>query len=85
VNGLPSEAATWREGRDPWSQTDHFLASLLEVSDGVGRQLALLRGVKPHKLGPPLQIPRPGGERRKKVETDPAAIRAFFTKHFGGG
>lgn len=70
---------------DPWSQTDYFLAWLIEEIDTLNRQTMLLRGVKPHQLPKGLHITRPGeAEQRKKVETDPKAILGFFSKHMRG-
>jgi len=85
VYGLPPESATWRDGADPWTQTDHFLAALIENGDYWGRQTAVLHGVKQHKLPKPIRIPRPGEtEPERKIEKDPRAIAAWFSEFVNG-
>jgi hypothetical protein len=58
VKGLPPESATWRNG-DPWSQTEHFLAALLENSDYWGRYQVARTGVKSADLPEQIRITRP--------------------------
>lgn len=80
----------WREERaqDPWTQGDHLLAALVETVDYWGRRntLAHQYKVRSHDLPKQIVVPRPGDQERarKKVETDPRVIAAFFAKHIGG-
>jgi len=79
VYGLPPESATWRVDVDPWTQTDHFLASLIENGDHWGRQNAVLHGVKKQQLPKPVQITRPGEQER--TVKGPRDIAAWLKQH----
>lgn len=85
LQGLPPEAATWREEMG-WTQADEFAASLLELTDAWGRATVMALGKKPR--GKPLQIPRPNktprGKEVREVTTDAAAIGRFFQTMKGG-
>ena len=86
VHGLPPEFATWRNDTDPWTQTDHFLAALIENGDHWGRQNAVLHGVKQQQLPKPVRIPRPGEtEPERQIEKDPRAIAAWFSRFVNEG
>lgn len=83
VKGLPGDAAVWRQDKRHWSQTDELLATLIEQSDYWQRRLLMAWGAK--RLPPPPQINHPDrpGRRKadRKVTTDPAEIRQFFSQH----
>lgn len=84
VHGLPPEAATWRQDGDGWSQTDHFLAALIEYVDMWGRINA-----QPHyrrnSLPKPVQIDRPGrtdkARPKGRVITDPGELARWFARN----
>jgi hypothetical protein len=83
VNGLPREAATFRD-HIGWDAQTELTASLIEVMDRWARQFGVWKGVKQRHLPKPVRIFRPGEEQQQKVESDPRAIAAFFRKHIGG-
>lgn len=79
VNGLPADAATWRE--DVFDRTDELLATLIERRDNWSRALLdALMHKKQIKAPGEITIPRPGTEeaQRDRVITDPKEIAAFF-------
>lgn len=88
-NGLPEEAATWREDRPGWSQQDELLATCAELIDAWGRQLlsalVAVHGGSIGSLGEPLRIGHPDREEpepepppKRAVTTDPSRISAFL-------
>jgi hypothetical protein len=81
IKGLPAESATCRDG-DPWTQLDHTAVALLEHLSLWGRIHAQLLGGKSYQLPKQIQIDRPKPPARRKVETDPRRIAAFFSQHF---
>jgi hypothetical protein len=79
VNGLPPEAALWREEM-AWTAQDELAARSIEVIDGWGRAHAQLMGARRRELADPIHVPRPG-ERpaaAREIETDPRRIAAWF-------
>jgi hypothetical protein len=58
VNGLPADAATWRNGV-LWTDSDYMLALVAELVDGWGAANARVHGVKQNSLPKPLEITRP--------------------------
>lgn len=65
VNGLPRDAAVWRE-ETQWSWERELAAALIEVHDMWGRNLALLSGAKKKSLPKPIRVPRPGREHEAR-------------------
>lgn len=69
IQGLPSEAAIYRDEQQGWSLQDELLAVSIEVTDMWGRaivsSIAAVNGQKA-KLGKPVRIDHP--ERSKAVE-----------------
>lgn len=91
IEGLPAEAATWRQDRPGWTQSDELAAGHIELLDIWGRllALALLNPKKfPRQLHKPLRIQhpdRPGSTpppQARLITTDPREISAFFTDRF---
>lgn len=86
VEGLPIEAATWREERPVWSTTDDLIAGLIQLTDTWGRRSLAAKGVPKSKLPKPIQIEHPDRnraaterqKRERKLTTDPNEIAAFF-------
>lgn len=64
---------------------DEIAASQVEVLDLWGRRWLSAQGLKQDKLPEAIRIPRPTEVERerekKKIETDPAKIAAFFAQH----
>lgn len=76
MRGLPPEAAVWRAETGGWTQTDHLLASLIEVTDAVELRALKAQGAK--RTPKPIRFPRPGDRSAppKKAPT-PAAVAAL--------
>jgi hypothetical protein len=79
VQGLPRDAATWREEMS-WTYQDELTAALIEVVDLWGRIGAQIQGARSSQLPKPIRIPRPGQQEqaKRKITTDPAEIRRFL-------
>jgi hypothetical protein len=58
VNGLPADAATWRNGV-LWTDRDYMLALLTELVDRWGNVNARVHGVKQMDLPDLIEITRP--------------------------
>jgi hypothetical protein len=80
IQGLPHDAATFRDRPEGWSHRDEIAASQIEVLDLWGRRWLSSQGLK-GKLPEAIRVPRPTdtGRRRKRVETDPQKIREWFS------
>jgi hypothetical protein len=56
IQGLPPDAATWREDTPNWSQQDELVASLIETTAAWGNQmvsaLIAVHGGKPQSIEP---------------------------------
>jgi hypothetical protein len=78
VQGLPPDAACWRE--DMFTRQEEFAAAQIEVTDQWLSNLAQLLGAKRQSLPKPIRVPRPGDGRvqRAEIETDPMKIERFF-------
>lgn len=86
-NGLPLEAAVWREEHSAWTQQDELLATCVEMIDAWGRQLVsvllAVNGAKAPDFGEPLRIRHPDREEPDPppppdVTNDPQRIAAFL-------
>lgn len=88
IEGLPVDAAVWREDKPGWTQADELAALQIEMADMWGRILAMCLGAKSGKLPKPPQLTHPDRVRLKekpRVTTDQAEIAAFFSRHLKGG
>lgn len=81
IQGLPPDAAVWREEM-AWTPQQELMATTIEVIDLWGRRLMRMQGAKSSQLPEAIQIPRPGEQKRKRVETDARKIKAFMDRHF---
>lgn len=59
IEALPEDSALCRE-ISPWSQTEHLLADLCEITDLWGRVTAVALGQPKSVLDGAIEIPRPG-------------------------
>lgn len=80
VNGLPLEAAAFREDKPSWTQRDELLATVIEVVDAWGRQtvsaVVSVQGGKV-KLPEPLRIEHPDRPKPEKTEVKSTSVAAF--------
>jgi hypothetical protein len=83
VNGLPRDAATWREEREEaerWTQTDELLAVMIEVTDMWSHLIFKAAGGKLRKPHKPIQVRRPWERERNRISlSDQDAIKRFFS------
>lgn len=91
VQGLPSNAAVWREDR--WTHQDEMLATLVELTDAWGLAVFTAVGGKLRGKHTPVRVQRPGAVQQdtqqssapaaanKTVTTDPLEIARFFKTH----
>lgn len=63
VQGLPRDAAVWREDIGGWSMQDELAAAQVEVTDQWGRILAQAWGVKRQALPEPVRLDHPDRRR----------------------
>jgi hypothetical protein len=79
VQGLPLDAATWREERT-WTQRDELAALQVELTDVWGRLIFSALGGKPK--GKPLRIARPAQQaEEKQITSDPGEIARWFRQN----
>lgn len=69
IGGLPPGSALHRAMGQPWSETEHLLASVI---DGLQAVTEMVRAAnsEDHQFTPPEPFPRPGEEQRAEVERD---------------
>lgn len=89
INGLPVEAAVWRQDKPSWNQDHELLASLIETIDRWGRIQTDLACGKKVQVPAPVRVthpdrPEPAAPPKPKVTTDIAEIAAFFQRHVAG-
>lgn len=84
VNGLPADAATFRDD-GLWTREEHLLADLLERQDAWSRSLfEAIRGVKRIEVLAPITVDRPGAAKQEsqgRVVSDPRELAAFFARN----
>lgn len=81
VDGLPSDAATWRK-EFAWTQEDELAAYNIEVTSMWLRILAILLHARESSLPERATIPRPGDEAQsEKKKSSIAEIAEFFKTH----
>lgn len=76
---MPPDAAVWREDSAVFVRQDELTAILIEEIGRWGRLGLQIRGVKPHDLPEALDVRPKRGEDTTPLETDPVAIRNFFS------
>jgi hypothetical protein len=80
VEHLPRESSLFlveSGGASAWGPTDHLLASLIEVTDGVALRALSAQGAK--RLPKPIRVERPApGPRRKRRRATSEEMAAFF-------
>jgi hypothetical protein len=85
VEQLPPESNYVRERAGWWSLETHLLAALVELSHAQVRWLMALAGAKPHRIPPPLQVPRPGVAASAPTEkrwSEPARTLSEYRRMF---
>lgn len=86
IEGLPIEAATFRDDRPSWTQQDELLAINAEVADAWGRAIVQSNASKRIEFGEPLRIKhpdRPEAEPRKTKRKSRLATAADIAKERG--
>lgn len=83
MDGLPREAACWREEVGSWELTHELVAQLVERTDVWWRMWLTANGAKKGKLPPPPDIQHPDRRSRpvpmeREITRDPVKIRRFF-------